>query len=165
MPSAVRNAQAWWEIEVISAGGCSSSSGGHSSATVAVRGDQNSWWWLPVPGLLLGTTAPGLLCHPRRRPLWSDTSELSGFDLFPLTLEEMAISSQLQHLRAVFEHKADKSEYLHLFHSQSVKTKRRVFPIVATLHGRLYLEKIPSKPAFMGWQKSQLGYPLLCWLF
>lgn len=155
MLSAVRNAQAWWEIEVVSAGGCSGPSGGHSSPTVI------ACFMSPVRNHCLRS-----LVSPMGRPLWSDTSELSGFDLFPLTLEEMAISSQLLPFRAVFEHRKDKSEYLHLLNRvRSVKTKRRVFPIVPTLHRRLCLEKIPLGPAFMGWKKSQLGSPLLCWLF
>lgn len=116
MLSAVRSAQAWWEIEVISAGGCSGpSSGGHSSATAAVRGDSDCLFHVshlePCLRSLVSPTGT----------LGGDTSELSGFDLFPSTLQEMAISSQLQHFRAVFEHRQDKSEYLHLFHSQECK--------------------------------------------
>lgn len=59
------------------------------------------------------------MCHPCG-DLYKGAQALSGlssFSFFPLTSEEKAICSQLQHFGAVFEHRQDKSEYLHLFSS------------------------------------------------
>jgi len=94
-------------------------------------------------------------------------SGLSGFSFFPLTPERKAICFQLQHLRAVFEHRQDKSEYLHLFNSQGAqRLKSRVLPIALPLHNRLALDKIPLDTSIHeGWQKSEPGCPLLRWLF
>lgn len=94
-----------------------------------------SFWWpqlcysgckrrpeqLAVTACFMSPMWYNCLRSPMGRPLWGDTRELSGFDLFPLTLEEMAISSQLQHFRIVFDHRQDKAEYLHLLNTQECK--------------------------------------------
>lgn len=126
---------------------------------------RSQFWWPPLcysdskrrPGQLLLINC---LMSPTRDcclrflyHLWGDlykvTQALSGFTLFPLTSEEKAVCSQLQHPRAVFEYNWDKSEYLHLFNSQGAwGLKRRVLPIAPPLHNRLSLEKIPLDLAF-----------------
>lgn len=104
----------------------------------------------------------GLLCHPQELYEVTPVSSVVLISFHWIYRKWQFLSNLSTSRQCLNIGRINLNIYIYLI-VRSVN-KRRVFSIAPTLC-RLCLEKIPLNPAFVGWQKSQLGYPLLCWLF